>query len=531
MTWLAAMSLYWLARKEGVKNTIAALLAGSILFQPLFFFFGYTFLTDVTGCLWMILVVMTIRLPVVRMSLSSTSGKQREIHSLLAIGLLATVVSTGYLVRQTAIIPAIAIAMLLVPAIAHRRIHIFHALLGVVLVIVPVIAFWVWIEQFHGVPINYQKPFLQLDLLTQPKILIAKTLLIVSALGLYLAPISVYAMLVQPRQTSDRSSGPKAGPLPRFAAVAKRFAIACSAGFLGATAFWFFPPLRTIRPLFGIHPHDLDLGNLPTVVGLREHLYSPVWFAIGGQSVTRWDFFTLPIACTAISICLWLLWRSRAEIRQSCSRTLRGHWPASWQIFATSLVGQFILLLLVRDVFDRYLMPLYLLALPLFFPLLHRAIPAVTSGENNSVVASPRLARAATVMLVLSLGVVGVSSVVWTHDRRLEWQIAWETGEQLREDANPSDWLHLGLPYYGDKIYRPAIEEQLAAHDYRLKSIPRGRRERLLQQYPEIGYVLVVQGQETSLPDHATKLRTLTIPTWCKPAKWDLYDIRNAPPE
>ncbi|WP_253156688.1 hypothetical protein [Stieleria tagensis] len=498
MAWVGALSLYRIARIADATPTIATGIATLYLLNPMILWCSYTFLTDIIGCSVMLLFLATVvpRLPLLirqdveGVDLQSPRGGA-VIGQLIAMGVFT---AGCYLVRQTAVIPALACLVLFVPLMLKGRLSWRRGSVVLFAFAVPVICFWIWITQWHGVPLGFEKQMLGLGQLTHPKIVLMKVIRIALTIAFYLSPLAL-AWWVGRVQRSEQASWRACAPV-----------LLSAVGL--AAALLLLPPLATARLYWGISAVDELVGDFPQVMGLRQSLL-PVTIDWGPLQSNLFDLVVIPLASLS-TICLlnWAL-VSRDELRQPVSLCFSGGTPTICAVGFVAAMGQLLLLLLIWNLFGRYLAPLMSLCLVVLATQV--AVRVTGANQHQWGIHVPTFAVGLLLMATYSL--------VTTHDTRARFEAVWDVAQRLRGSGVDVSEIDIGMPFRGTYQYRPELASLLRKENKTLGQLSIRQRRELLRGRSTGRYQLALAGEQ---PSDAVVIETLTPATWLPAEPWVL---------
>jgi hypothetical protein len=448
---------------NGVKlsKTVTLIVLAVLMFNPMLLQFSLTFMTDVSGCTISLLLAVCLA-GYARM----LATPRTPVSSLIGMQLLCTLVTVAaYLLRQTAVVPFVAFLILCIGSSNHRlrRLGALPIVLGIV---VPIAIYWYWIYHFNGLPLGFQKPFLDLDLLSDFKIMIVKSARIALTLAFHSWPLAV----------------------PMFF---YRSNLRWRIGVVLATAIavillFNVPQLAGVRLYFGYVSFDGNLGYLTEIDGLKDQLvYSSI--DLGQLGSIQWQSIRLLLSVFAI---VTFIATVLANLRQLYTQ-LHLWWrsdrvPSVYSICLLSFVGQVTLLLLLSNIFDRYFLPAFTMAMVCAIPVMKYLQNAdISSIQPSRHISNRVLWRLASVTCV---AVASVISIGETSDWLYVWRNCWILADSLQAAGVDPREIDLGMSYYGFHVYRPQLHKLIDSGSRRLDQLDEQTRKSLLEYPPNARY-------------------------------------------
>jgi hypothetical protein len=191
LTFGGALALYYWAR--AIERTRLESLFLGLLYatNPLVFNLSYSFMTDVPAASMMIACLLV----------QAHCARRGAIVLYLIAGMLA---GLAYLVRQTAVLPALVLAASLVPGLLRRQQRLRDLLALSLPIAVVVVGHRLWLEHLHGIPYHASVARLQFS---GPEAL----LLLLFLQALWSVSISRRFFCVWPPATRERQFGDPVG--------------------------------------------------------------------------------------------------------------------------------------------------------------------------------------------------------------------------------------------------------------------------------------------------------------------------------
>ena len=516
MAWMGGCALYQTARRHQVPPSVATLLTATYVSNPIIFYESYTFMTDVAGCSWML---VTIYVGDLWISSEMQAADRSKSASAISI-LLGLVIACGYLTRQTTLVPAIALGCLAIPAVLSRHVRLGQYLLVSLTATIPAMAFWYWLQQIHGLPIGFDKAMLDLNQIAAPKIIIVKCARIAITLGLFLLPWLFAAILVPFRKRASDSHASER--LTGFWRAARGLAI-CTI-LTGLAMLLPNTLLPILSPYWGVSPFDFHVGNLPPIEGLRAAT-TPTYVPLPAE----WSSYGLVILRLVIGFGLTgvflgalsgLSTLRNTNIRVPIWETMAKRFHSTQLVVLLAAFGHLILLLLLWDLYDRYLAPLFTLLLSslIWSP--------VWQFAENGIEHSPRRARQLAI-LGIGIGLIAAASLAMVHHSRNQFESVWREADRLVASGVTADQIDAGLPYYGFRVYRPKFEQAIETGEF--ADWTRERRSSAFLPSESARYRFVLR--ENWREDDPTELDTIgrfRIPGWFRDLDIAIIDQTGA---
>jgi len=377
---VGAVAAYCWMRGRQSPRSGSAFAASAIALSPQTLYFGCTFMTDIPG-----LALMLVSLWACAVGMSNEKA---------APTIAASVVSSvAYLFRQTAVIPAIATAI--VEALRGR---FRHAFLVLALPIATAVLHRVWLVD-HGVPHHATIPMIDPSLLADRWLMIERLARIIVTTGLYLLPAA--ALWMGRFSTLDRS--------------AKCVGLVATAASVAAAVFY-----SPFRPYDNMTVFDCGLGG-DCSLNRIDRLEGAEFFAFG----RRWSLFRIvcsSIAAASLGVCA-------AVVVQSW----RNQWSPAGRQLALSIAGCTLFALISGSFYERYLIPVWslgMLALTLVAP-------------------KPTKAAWAVSLIVALIGVAG------SQDYFCRFRTVWAALEEFKRNGAPAEAIDGGMEFAALHRFNP----------------------------------------------------------------------------
>jgi Dolichyl-phosphate-mannose-protein mannosyltransferase len=470
MVWLGGLAIYSLTLAHQRSPRFAALCAATYVFNPFTLFYAYTFNTDVAGCSMML----------VFLALVQRTGNASSALSFAGLGMIA---SFCFLIRQTAAIPAILYGAVLVFLVVTRRLHWSKLVLyGSAFAILPA-AYFVWLLLARDLPVGYEKRFLVFWQLFHVKIMTVKLLRMSLALGLYTFPLALACIKFR---TKD----------------AYRWSLGLIA-LLGCTfAFQYFDRLKPIRPYWSQEFYEGGFGKKPEVLGLETWIQSPR-IKLPLTDLSSFESIIIPLSFLSLFCWLYLIGTRIKKSFATLHELKFSSFDLQRLLMVSTFASQWFVIVAVWDVYDRYFMPLFSIAIVLLaIWLLSEPFPLKWSNA----------------LLFLST-VVGLLAV---QDSRCQNEAAWQLAKHLGKRGIPAESIWIGHQFFGTHVYLPAFYRQLATVDGDVRRLDRDERGKLLKVPSNIRYI-VRQGPGSKAKPAIARLQ---FSSWIR--KYDFYAIPAA---
>jgi hypothetical protein len=426
MAWIGAFAIYDLVARFNKEHRFAALAAACYVFNPLVFYYSYTFNTDVGGT-----SLITVFL--------AFANRMRDRRSFVGAMVLGGFAAYSYLTRQTAGVPGILLGAIFVWLLIHRTIRVQSLLVYALSFVLPIVGYFAWLAYDYGWPIGYEKGFVSTRVLFDCKIALVKAIRMTMALGMYLLPVLI-AWLFQSMTKSSH----------RFMILGLAVAFsACS--FVGSS-------LTVLRPFWNI---DLVEGGYWKDLAVDYSAEPRLVQQIGRQQVlfTVFEYGSVLAGLLGFFIAIYAAWTYRKLwLHPSKLAWIPTDLDVRW-LAGLTLIVQFGLGLMVWDYFDRYLMPA--IGVGLFLSVY------CLKGRQGFVVGN---------LLML---VVAVISVAGMQDSLVEAKARWSLAKSLESRGVAPNDIWIGFQYYVAKGYGPMIRDELTKHGNKLKNIDRNQRAEL----------------------------------------------------
>jgi len=425
LSFAGAVALYYWARALERTRLESLFLALLFATSPLVFSLSYSFMTDVPGAS-LILAGLLVQ---------AHCARRDGVFLYLLAGVTACV---GYLVRQTAALPALVLAVSMVPAVLQKRARARDLLALIIPLAVVVNAHRYWLERVHGLP--YQALSFRVAGLVP---LLGLAMAEATTASLYLFPLVVCLWGTRARTYAwaSRSSKLVVGIVFTCAlALTAVFGVGLPAPYtqhVGDTYLGY----ETIAgdtlsgPHLDVGPVSLNVFSLATVVGL----------------------VSLSAAAVFVIIDLRRRWRS-------WSQTLAGVCPLSPGDQA-GVCGVALLGVLVTQAypFDRYLVPV----IPVLAMYLLSRLP-----RDSGLLRSP--------VPWIVLGIFATTSVVGTQDFFARARARWQLVDRLVEAGIAPRDIMAGFEHAALYAFAPHYRQHERVRPY-LLDLPEAERDARLR--------------------------------------------------
>jgi len=425
LAFAGALALYYWARaieRTRLESLFLALLYAT---SPLVFSLSYSFMTDVPGASLILLGLLV------------QAHCARRGGTLLHL-LAGATASGGYLVRQTAALPALVLAFSMVPAVLQKRTRARDLLALIMPLALVVNVHRYWLEHIHGLP--YQGLSFRVAGLVP---LLGLAMAEATTVSLYLFPLVVCLWGTRARTYAWASTSAKLGVGISFAcalALTAAFGLGLPAPYtqqVGDTYLGY----ETIAgdtlsgPHLDVGPFSLNVFSLATVVGLVSLSTAMVFVLIDLRG-------------------RWLSWR----------QAFAGICPLSPGDQA-GVCGVALLGVLVTQAypFDRYLVPV----IPALAMYLLSRLP-----RDRGPLRSP--------LPWLVLGVFAMTSVVGTQDFFARARARWQVVDRLVEAGIAPRDIMAGFEHAALYAFAPHYRQLERVRPY-LLDLPKAEREARLR--------------------------------------------------
>jgi hypothetical protein len=462
-TLLGTLALYFWGRAIDRSREESLFLGLLFASSPLVFSLSYSFMTDVPGAS-MILVAL----------LAQAHWSRRG--GLAMAVLVGVVAGLGYLIRQTAALPAIVLAVSLVPAVIQRRARWAELLAMIAPLVLVVASHGYWLDHVHGRP--YQAAIDRMGMLRPllvPEYSVRALLTILSrlvqhslAIAIYLSPLTVCLI------------GSRAGR-EVLRSKAARGVVAFT--FLGLVLVPLISGLP-LSPISGLYARDLYLGFETVYAG--ETLRGPSAqigpFTVGVLSVvTLIGIVSSSLAAGLLTITIPAWWRDLRTGNRWLPLSPGAQAGACGFLLLGALVIQW------YD-FDRYLVPI---------------LPLLAMFALSLMPRGPGLLRSPLSLCLLVL--FAAFSVVGTQDYFTRARARWRAREYLLESGIAPQAIAAGFEHAALYCFAPHYRQPVRVRPY-LRGLPPEEREaRLVAENPslvwaqpreyEVGYAVATGAQ------------------------------------
>jgi 4-amino-4-deoxy-L-arabinose transferase-like glycosyltransferase len=443
---LGALALYYWARAIERSREESLFLGLLFAASPLVFTLSYSFMTDVPGTSLMLLGLLA----------QAHWARRGGVPLALLAGVTA---GLGYLVRQTAALPALVLAASLLLAVLRRRARAAELFGLIAPLALAIVAHGYWLDHVHGRP--YQAAvermgLLKLLLIPEYRVRVIQTILRrlvqhLVAVGIYLSPLLLCLV------------GSRVG---RELLRSRLTRIVVALTFLGL----FVPHVSGMRiaPLSGLYANGLYLGFETVYPG--SALRGPS-LRIGPLLVTVRSVLTvvgiasLALAAGLSSVALRGWWR---DLRRG-ERWLPLSPGGQAGVCGFLLLG----VLVVQSLdFDRYLVPI----LPLLAMLVLSRMP-----RGRGVLRSP--------LCWGLLGVLAAFSFVGTQDYFTRARARWQAREYLLQSGIEPAAIAAGFEHAALYCFAPRYRQPTRVRPYLLGLPPNQREMHLRVEDPSIVWI------------------------------------------
>jgi hypothetical protein len=438
MAWLGGLAIYDLVYRYRKDSSLAAFTAAAYVFNPLLFLYSYTFNTDVAGC------SMTL----VFLAAANRIGHRPQRWQAAALGALA-----GYcfLIRQTAAVAGILYGLWLLVPLFRRTLKLDRVLVYWLMLLAAPAAYFSWLGYSYGWPLGYERGFLSFEVLLKPKIALVKAFRMGMAMGLYGLPM--LCLVARWPRRGDR----------------RPWVLAILGSLLGAAMFC-VPSLLPLRPCWDVDLFDFGFGKALEIDQLRGHLFSPkLWSE--PYPITLFELISVILGTLGMFLGIYLLFFHRHAWWVLLDRTFNPNQPDGRWLTMLTLLGQWMLVLMIWIVYDRY-----------FLPILSVMLVAVAI--------MPAMRRRNPYLGQLVLFGFALVSVIATQDCRVQGEAAVKLARQLEAQAIAPYNIWFGHQYFVAEAYGPHLRQQLDIHGGRLKNIDYDARWAMAQWPREAQYHL-----------------------------------------
>ncbi len=431
LAFVGAVAVYCWARV--IERTRVESLFLGLLFatSPLVFILSYSFMTDVPGTS-MILVCLLVQ---------AHCFRRGGVLLYLLAGVMA---SLGYLVRQTAVLPALVLTASLVPALLRRQARVRDVLALTIPLVAVISSHRLWLKQIHGLP--YQAATGRFQFFGLETMLVL-TLLQALAVCVYLAPLLLCLLGSRARESVWGSRG------ARLVVLAALFGVLVATRLIGVE----------LPPPYTQYVGDSYLGfetlAAATLRGPRILVGS---LSLGVFSLlTALGLVSLSLAAGFLFLDLgsrWSRWRGLEPLLVPLS-------PGDQAgLCALALLG---LLVCQAYPFDRYLVPV----IPVLAMFLLSRMP-----RGQGLLRSP-----------LSWGLLAafaVVSILGTQDYLVRGQARWRAVDYLlRSGVEPRD-ISAGFEHAALYCFAPRYRQPVRVRPYLLDLPEAERRARISAENP-----------------------------------------------
>jgi hypothetical protein len=393
MAAIGSAALYTWMRFAEAGRTLAVFTAIAVFLSPPVFCYSCSFMTDVFGLTGAFVILAAIA--------ACDRAPKTTWVAWAAVGALAAVF---YLGRQTALLPVLAFASLLV---LQRRFRALVALAGPV-VAAAIIHRW-WLTHVHGMPLNSTLPILDAQGARDPLKMLFRVARLAATASLFVAP-AAFIWVGLSALTQGRR---------RF------FAITCLTALASAAAVIWRP--EDLLPYDGRLIYDMGIGA-DFSLARGDALRGPV-LAIGGEKWSVFAFVASVLACVSFGL---------TAAAAACSRNrditeFLASAPARARLaMIGSLIGAAVFAVLSFSFYERYLIPVYSLAIPAMAAAYHR-----------------RFGRAPSAAAWLVLILLSVCAVAGMQDYFTRNRVVWQAIAFLRERGVADRHIDGGFEFAG----------------------------------------------------------------------------------
>jgi dolichyl-phosphate-mannose-protein mannosyltransferase len=444
---IGTLALYAWAREIG-RDRIESLFLGLLYSTcPLVFTLSYSFMTDVPATSLMLLCLL-IQAHCVR-------------HGRTALYALAGITaSAAYLIRQTAALPALVLAVSLIPTAIRNSLQ-RRALLALTLPLaVTVASHRIWLDRIHGRPYQaaigrfpLEETLIGLQYWVNLRPALVDLLQQLVVLGIYLSPLILCL------------AGRRAQRIVWTSKFAYLVAIVALLGV--PTAFVLLSStLVRFPPRVSIYVNDFYLG-FETVSGfltLKYPLIPLPSFSVGSLSmgpVSVLGLVSLSVLAAFGFAVLRLHWPYR---RQAERHRLPFSAPVQAGLCALGLFG---LLMMQPNKFDRYLLPIIPLAAMFLISLIPRSQRLLHSGVCWAL-----------------LTVCAVFSVVGTQDYLVRGRTRLQAVQYLLDSGIRAEDVNAGFEHVGLYLFSPVYRQEARVRPFLLDLADAERVRRLKREDP-----------------------------------------------
>lgn len=437
LAFLGALALYYWARaikRSRIESLFLGLLYST---NPLVFSLSYSFMTDVPGASLMLLCLL------VQAHCARLGGASLYLVAGITAG-------AGYLIRQTAALPALILAASLVPLALRNRARAYDLLALTAPLSVVVAWHRFWLDHVHGRP--YQSAIERLPLFQILVVLeywdvlraiVEQTIVQSLVVCVYLTPLLVCLAGSRPGKWLWRSSK------VRFAVVAVFVVMPALMCLMGIARFR-LPPTYTQY----VNGSYLGFESLRGFVTLR-----PLPIHVGSFSVDVFSMSLTLIGLSSLSLAAGLL---LIELRSRLSSRRRGErcpFPFSPGVQAglccLALMG---LLVVQRSPLDRYLIPV----IPVLAMFLLSLMP-----RGQGLLRSP--------LSWILLIIFAVFSVSGTQDYFVRGRARLRAVNYLLQSGVKPQDINAGFEHAGLYFFSPHYRQQVRVRPY-LLGLPEAKR-------------------------------------------------------
>ncbi len=448
LTFVGTLALYYWGRAIK-RSRIESLFLGMLYAtSPLVFNLSYSFMTDVPGASLMLLCLL----------IQAHCVRRGGVPLYLLAGITA---GAGYLVRQTSALPALVLAVSLIPAALRRRARAYDLMALTVPLGVVVAWHHYWLDHIHGRP--YQSAIERLPLLQTLVVLeywdvvramLVQTIVQSLVVCVYLTPLLLCLAGRRARRWLWRSSEARLAVVTVFVGVP---ALMC---LMGIARFELPPPYTQY-----INGFYLGFESLRGFWTLR-----PLPIRVGSFSLNVYSMALTLIGVSSLSLAAGLL---LVELRSRMSSWRRGErcrLPFSPGVQA-GLCGLVLMGLVVvqKSPFDRYLIPV----IPIVAMFLLSLMP-----RGQGLLRSP-----------LSWGLViifAAFSVLGTQDYFVRGRARLQAVNYLLQSGVKPQEINAGLEHAGLYSFSPHYRQRVRVRPY-LLGLPEDQRwSRLKTEDPSL---------------------------------------------
>jgi len=307
---LGCLAAYCWLRGRDASPRLSAFAALAVATSPETLYFACTFMTDVPGLAWTLILLFA----------ADRALESATRPSGLFAGVLGAI---AYLFRQTAVIPLLAAILI---ALMHRRFRLAASM--ALPVITVAVAHHLWLKQ-HGVPHHASIPMLSPALLLNVSELAFRTARITATIALYIAPAALLFL-------------PALKPRTWNGAAALRFFLIGSACVVAAAK------LSAFVPYDGQTVFDMGLG---ADMSFDRAVFAGPSFVIFGCRVSASHVITVGAAILSLAILAAALPRPRRDPDSTSG------------LLSLSLLGTVLFAFISGSFYERYLLPAWSLAI------------------------------------------------------------------------------------------------------------------------------------------------------------------------